>query len=55
MSHSFEQIEERNVSPNVSDYDSRTSLHLACSEGHANVVNLLIEKGADVNVEDRWG
>ena len=30
-------------------------LHLAASEGIAPIVEFLLEKGADVNVEDRWG
>jgi serine/threonine protein kinase len=37
------------------DYDSRTALHLACGEGHIDIVQLLCEEGASVNVEDRWG
>ncbi len=39
------------------DYDNRTPLHLACSNGHLNVVKYLIEQGnlKDVNPVDRWG
>jgi ankyrin repeat protein len=40
---------------NKGDYDKRTSLHLASSEGHYDVVEYLIKCGADVNVSDRWG
>jgi glutaminase len=39
----------------MSDYDGRTPLHLAASEGHMEVVKLLLEKGAPVNAKDRWG
>ncbi|XP_077240244.1 serine/threonine-protein kinase 12-like isoform X1 [Tasmannia lanceolata] len=46
---------ERGVSPNLADYDKRTALHLASCEGCTEIVNLLIEKGADVNSVDRWG
>jgi serine/threonine protein kinase len=41
---------------NQGDYDQRTALHLACSEGKLKVVELLLSQGGvDVNVEDRWG
>lgn len=37
------------------DYDRRTALHLAAGEGHTEIVQLLCEQGANVNIEDRWG
>lgn len=37
------------------DYDGRTALHLAASEGHTSVVKLLLENKADVNPIDRRG
>ena len=40
---------------NQGDYDHRTALHLAANEGHLEVVQVLCEAGADVNVRDRWG
>lgn len=39
---------------NQGDYDKRTALHLAAGEGHTEIVQALIEAGADVNCEDRW-
>ena len=45
-------IEKINV--NFCDYDKRTSLHLASSEGHIEIVKLLLQHGAKVT-NDRWG
>jgi len=42
--------------PNAGDYDGRTPLHLAASEGHLDVLKFLITvKGTNINVVDRWG
>ena len=38
-----------------SDYDGKTSLHLACAEGHVEVVQLLLKNGASAYVRDRRG
>ena len=40
---------------NFRDYDRRTALHVAASEGHLDVVKLLIAPGAKINRSDRWG
>lgn len=42
------------TSPNVQDYDKRTALHLAASEGHAPIVELLLQYKANLNLKDRW-
>jgi len=44
---------EAGESVNSSDYDRRTPLHVACSEGHVGVVILLVNKGASVHAKDR--
>ncbi|PKI45435.1 hypothetical protein CRG98_034240 [Punica granatum] len=46
---------EKGIEPNFADYDKRTALHLASSEGCTEVVELLLREGADVNSTDRWG
>ncbi|OQR87290.1 hypothetical protein ACHHYP_09231 [Achlya hypogyna] len=43
------------VPPDVQDYDARSLLHVASSEGRAVMCQYLVECGADVNALDRWG
>ena len=40
---------------NFRDYDRRTALHVAASEGHLEMVTFLLDKGAQLNRSDRWG
>lgn len=44
----------KGISPDVQDYDNRTALHLAASEGHTPIVELLLCYRANVNLQDRW-
>ena len=37
------------------DYDGRTPLHVASSEGHIEVVKYLLHNGALVHKRDRYG
>jgi ankyrin repeat protein len=39
----------------VADYDGRTALHVAASDGHAACVEVLLSYGAPNTAEDRWG
>jgi len=48
-------LEYGNINLNEADYDKRTALHLAAGEGQSEIVELLCNAGADVNVQDRWG
>ncbi|KAK8494265.1 hypothetical protein V6N13_138578 [Hibiscus sabdariffa] len=43
------------VDPNSRDYDHRTPLHVAASEGLYLMAKHLIESGASVFTKDRWG
>lgn len=45
---------ESGVGVNSSDYDRRTALHIAAAEGHTEVVQLLLDLKADVDLKDRW-
>lgn len=45
---------ECGCSANSADYDKRTCLHLAASEGNTLVVETLAQMGANLNVQDRW-
>lgn len=40
---------------NFADYDARTPLHLACANGHARIVQILLAHGADPSAKDRFG
>ena len=40
---------------NFRDYDRRTPLHIASSEGHLEICKLLVKRGAKINRSDRWG
>jgi Adenylate kinase/Ankyrin repeats (many copies)/EF hand len=39
----------------VSYLTNNEAIHLAAGEGHVEVVKLLLDAGADMNVRDRWG
>ena len=53
----IEQVKklEGKIDFNKSDYDKRTALHLAASEGKVEIVKYLLEKNIKSDVKDRWG
>lgn len=40
---------------NFRDYDRRTAIHVAASEGHLEICQFLVQRGARINRSDRWG
>ncbi len=52
--HSLVALQEQGGDFNLPDYDGRTPLHLASSEGHLEVVKYLLEHGASLHVSDRF-
>ena len=51
----LEDLITNGVCVNTADYDKRTALHLASSEGHVDVVECLLALNANVNATDRMG
>lgn len=51
----MESFLDNGVDPNCGDYDQRSALHLAASEGMMRVAEFLIRRGANSNALDRWG
>jgi ankyrin repeat protein len=43
------------ISVNSSDYDKRTAAHIAIAEGNVAALKVLVEFGADLTLQDRWG
>ena len=43
------------VSLNACDYDGRTAVHLAASNGNFRALKWLVSNGAAINVMDRFG
>ncbi|KAK6199907.1 ankyrin repeat-containing domain protein [Scheffersomyces amazonensis] len=48
-------IESGNFTPNAKDPNGYTPIHAAASYGHINLLQYLIEKGGDINIQDNEG
>ncbi|KAK9062199.1 hypothetical protein SSX86_019385 [Deinandra increscens subsp. villosa] len=49
------RIISNGIDPNSKDYDFRTPLHVATSQGSYLIAKMLVEAGASVLLKDRWG
>jgi len=50
----MELVEQDVQLKDCADYDKRTPLHLACSEGQSHVAKWLLEQGTNPSPVDRW-
>ncbi|KAF3642054.1 putative cyclic phosphodiesterase-like [Capsicum annuum] len=51
----IKEILECGTDVNFRDIDKRTALHVAACHGSSDVVQLLLDNGAEVDPKDRWG
>ena len=49
------QMYRQGADANCVDHDQRSPLHVACAEGHVEIVQYLLEHGASVYSRDRFG
>ena len=53
--HTLHSLYMRGIDLNTPDYDGRTPLHLACSEGKLEIVKFLVDTcKIPINTKDRW-
>eukprot|EP01129_Flabellula_baltica_P000433 TRINITY_DN10446_c0_g1_i1.p1 TRINITY_DN10446_c0_g1~~TRINITY_DN10446_c0_g1_i1.p1 ORF type:complete len:381 (-),score=77.34 TRINITY_DN10446_c0_g1_i1:151-1293(-) len=50
-----EAFHHRGIDVDMLNYDGRSAVHLAASHNQLEVLQFLVEKGANILVKDRWG
>ncbi len=53
--HELQRLVAGGIDLNAADYDGRTGLHLAASEGNYDIVVFLVKKNVNINPKDRYG
>ncbi|XP_059623236.1 potassium channel SKOR isoform X2 [Cornus florida] len=53
--HHLKSLIRAGADPNKTDYDGRSSLHLAASRGYEDITHFLIQEGVDINISDSFG
>jgi len=53
--HELQRLYASGVDLGAADYDGRTGIHLAASEGHLDAVKFLAAKKVDISPKDRFG
>lgn len=51
----IEELLDGGSDVNFRDIDGRTALHVAACQRRTDVVDLLLQRGAEVDPQDRWG
>jgi ankyrin repeat protein/CRP-like cAMP-binding protein len=51
----LERLLKAGIPVNAGDYDKRTAAHVASAEGNVAALRVLVDFGADLSLQDRWG
>ncbi|XP_049932450.1 integrin-linked protein kinase 1-like isoform X2 [Nymphaea colorata] len=51
----IQELLDTGIDVNSTDIDDRTALHVAACQGRVEIVELLLEHGARLDMQDRWG
>ncbi|XP_022860362.1 integrin-linked protein kinase 1-like isoform X5 [Olea europaea var. sylvestris] len=51
----IQELLDSGTDVNFTDIDGRTALHVAACQGRTDVIDLLLRRGAEVDIKDRWG